>query len=178
MLSNSFRFASYFNQNTPPLYLGRIDDMKMAGLSKHFISMLLRPEEYAGEDKEGIFHTKVFYSVLVAESPLSKKLQSFGDELEESHSKFEIKTAIDELLITASSLEKPSLVELLIQKGADPNARSCLRGVSAINVANNNQRKETARTLIKFGADPGARETYPMSETPLPSPSVDRILRS
>lgn len=118
------RFASFLDSTTPPLYLGSIDDMREAGFNNYFISMLIKPDKYAGDDKDGILRIKVFYSLLVKQSPSFEKLRSFEGKMHSSYSKNEIKSALDDLLLSASALEKTSLVELLLSRGANPNARS------------------------------------------------------
>lgn len=169
----SVKFGSFLNRETPPLFLGSIADMKNVGFDDFFISMILQPRQFTADSRA--IRTRVLYSLLAKSSPMHKELRSFEDNLKASHKKSEIKKALNELLIDASALEKPFLVELLLREGADPNARSWLHGVSAINVAYNKGRKEIAHLLVDYGANPNVKETYPMSDTESYQPKKTRL---
>lgn len=62
-------------------------------------------------------------------------------------------------LMAACILKKPNLVKLLVEKGADVNAKGP-QGCTALHAAIMEDNKENVKFLLDCGADPNAQDTY------------------
>ena len=124
------------------------------------VSQLLQPERYSNT-KDDIFETKALYCTLASQTPAPEKYALFADNLKKEAGENAFRHALSELLIRADGQSKPDLAKTLLDLGADPNARSWELGMSAINVAKRNGRKDIAQLLVGRGAELNVKETYP-----------------